>query len=366
MAYVFESVLKNQNRLYSSFQKKDSISPATVRVAFVLMDNFSMMSFTGAMDALVTANLMSDTPVFEILKVGLTGHSALCDLGIAIPTDIELSQLRTRLDLLMVVGGLRVDLKVNSCLRRKLVGAAATGATIGGQWNGAYFLADAHIMDGYQCAFHPDGRAMMADAFPNVEISNKSYAIDHDRVTCAGASSSLRMMLEFIRVRKGNAMTQAVEEVLGCDEHDQLAGISTFAVDTDPTLPQSLKLALELMQKNIEEPLSIPELASCTGISKRQLERRFGRFVGATPSRYYLELRLTRARQLVLQTNRSITEIAISTGFVSLPHFQKRFRDFFGAAPGSYRATYERRKAPVATKVDVNFLVGNGILMPGN
>jgi transcriptional regulator GlxA family with amidase domain len=346
MAYVFESVLKNQNMLYSSAAKEDRRDISPLRVAFVLMDNFSMMSFTGAMDALVTANLMSETPAFEITKVCLAGRSAMSDLGIAISTDLELPKLHARQDMLMVVGGLRVDLKVNRCLKRKLMNAAARGATIGGQWNGAFFLADAHVMDGYQCAFHPDGRAMMADTFPKVAISDRSYAIDHDRVTCAGASSSLRMMLEFIRQKKGNSLTQAVEEVLGCDEHDHLAGISTIEVDTNPTLPETLKIALELMQKNIEEPLSISELASCAGISNRQLERRFGRFVGASPSRYYLELRLTRARQLVLQTNRSITEIAISTGFVSLPHFQKRFRDFFGAAPGSYRATYERHKKP--------------------
>jgi transcriptional regulator GlxA family with amidase domain len=344
MAYEFESVLKNQNMLYSTPAKENRGIPSVIRVAFVLMDNFSMMSFTGAMDALVTANMMSEAPVFEILRVGLSGRSAMSDLGIAIATDLELPQLHSRQDLLMVVGGLRVDLKANRCLRRKLVSASSAGASIGGQWNGAFFLADAHVMDGYQCAFHPDGRAMMADAFPRVAISDRSYAIDHDRVTCAGAHSSLRMMLEYIRIKKGSALTQAVEEVLGCDEYDHLAGISAITVDTDPTLPETLKIALELMQKNIEEPLSISELASCAGISNRQLERRFGRFVGASPSRYYLELRLTRARQLVLQTNRSITEIAISTGFISLPHFQKRFRDFFGTAPGSYRATYERRK----------------------
>jgi transcriptional regulator GlxA family with amidase domain len=342
MAYVFESVLKNQNMRYSSQEKASS--PSVLRVAFVLMNNFSMMSFTGAMDALVTANLMSKTPVFEILKVSLFGIGAMSDLGITVPTHLELAELRNRLDLLMVVGGLRVDLKSNRSLKRTLASAAAAGTSLGGQWNGAFFLADARVMDGYQCAFHPDGRAMMADAFPTLEISDRSYVIDHDRVTCAGASSSLRMMLEFIRIKKGNGLAQAIKEVLGCDENDRLSGISAVSLDTDPTLPEALKIALELMQKNIEEPLSIPELASCTGISRRQLERRFGRFVGATPSRYYLELRLTRARQLVLQTNRSITDIAISTGFVSQPHFQKRFRDFFGAAPGSYRATFERRK----------------------
>ncbi|MET3717399.1 transcriptional regulator GlxA family with amidase domain [Pseudomonas sp. PvP001] len=186
--------------------------------------------------------------------------------------------------------------------------------------------------------------ALMSDAFPNLRISDRSYVVDLKRVTCAGASSSLRMMLEYIRVTNGNSLAPAVEEILGCDEQEQVSGVSTVSVDSDPTLPQALKVALELMQKNIEEPLSLDDLAACGGISKRQLERRFFHFVGAAPARYYLELRLTRARQLVLQTNRSITDIAMATGFVSMPHFHRRFRDFFDAAPGSYRATYEVQK----------------------
>src|SRR3546814_6761090 len=90
------------------------------------------------------------------------------------------------------------------------------------------------------------------------------------------------------------------------------------------------------MWQNIEEPLTIDELAACVKISKRQLERRFCSFLGATPTCYYLELRLTRARQLIQQTNRSVTEIVVATEFVSSPHFPRRFRDFFGVLPGSY------------------------------
>lgn len=180
--------------------------------------------------------------------------------------------------------------------------------------------------------------------FPGLRISDRSYIIDRQQLTCAGANSSFRMMLDYIRVLKGGALARAVEEVLGCDVHEQVCGVSAMSVDCDPTLPQALKVALELMQKNVEEPLSLDDLAACAGVSKRHLERRFFRFVGAAPARYYLELRLTRARQLVLQTNRSITDIAMATGLVSMPHFHKRFRDFFDAAPGIYRATYELRK----------------------
>jgi transcriptional regulator GlxA family with amidase domain len=344
MPFVFESVLKDKNRGYACTAEQP-IKPQTVtRVAFVLLNHFSMMSFTGAIDALVTANLMSETAAFEVLTVGIDSRLAMSDLGIAISTDLQLSQLPDRIDVLIVVGGLRVQLISDSLLRRTLRHIAALGATLGGLWNGAFFLAEAQLMDGVECAFHPDGRAMMEEVFPKVQISRRTHVVERNRITCAGASSSLRMMLELITVRRGRALTQAVEEILSCDQTAEVSGISTVAVDADPTLPQTLKLALELMQKNIEEPLSIDELARCVNISRRQLERRFCRFVGATPTRYYLELRLTRARQLVLQSNRPITDIAIATGFCSFANFHRRFRDFFGVAPSSYRATYERRR----------------------
>ena len=344
MPFVFESVLKDKNMGYSYTAEKPIKPQAVTRVAFVLLNNFSMMSFTGAIDALVTANLISETPAFEVLTVGIRSRLVMSDLGIAISADLELSQLPDRIDVLIVAGGLRVKLISDPLLRRKLRNVASLGATMGGLWNGAFFLAEAQLMDGVECAFHPDGRAMMEDVFPKVLVSCRTHVIDRNRITCAGASSSLRMMLELITAKQGVSLTHAVEEILSCDQTTEVSGISTVIVDSDPTLPQTLKLALELMQKNIEEPLSIDELAECVNISRRQLERRFCRFVGATPTRYYLELRLTRARQLILQSNRPITDIAIATGFCSFANFHMRFRDFFGVAPSSYRATYERRR----------------------
>lgn len=343
MASAFESVLKNKNMAYRGPGWAVKPDKATARVAFVLMDNFSMMSFTGAVDALVTANLMSDEPLYKVITVGASGRQVTSDLGIVISADAELSELDDEQDMVIVAGGFRVRLQGEPLLRRKLRGNAASGAVLGGLWNGAFFLADAQLLDGFECAFHPEGRAMMAELFPRVTVSKRPYVVDRGRVSCAGANSSLRMMLELIRQTGGQAVVGAIEEVLRCDESGNAPDLPPVFVESDPTLPQSLKLALELMVQNIEEPLTIDELADCINISKRQLERRFCRFLGATPTRYYLELRLTRARQLLQQTNRSVTEIAVATGFVSTPHFQRRFRDFFGVPPGSYRSTYERR-----------------------
>lgn len=343
MASAFESVLKNKNMAYRGPAQVLHASQTRTRVAFVLMDNFSMMSFTGAVDALVTANLMSDVPLYEVLTVGASGRRVTSDLGIVISADAELSELGEDQHMVIVAGGFRVRLQSDPMLRRKLRASASSGAVLGGLWNGAFFLAEAQLLDGFECAFHPEGRAMMAELFPRVTVSSRAYVVDRGRVSCAGANSSLRMMLELIRQTGGQAVVGAIEEVLRCDEPGSAAELPPIFVEADPTLPQSLKLALELMVQNIEEPLTIDELAACIRSSKRQLERRFCRFLGATPTRYYLELRLTRARQLLQQTNRSVTEIAVATGFVSTPHFQRRFRDFFGVPPGSYRATYERR-----------------------
>ncbi|MEN2393747.1 GlxA family transcriptional regulator [Pseudomonas halotolerans] len=344
MPSAFESVLKNKNMAYRPLGSPGA-DQGPVRVAFVLMDNFSMMSFTGAVDALVTANLMSDRPLYEVLTVGASGSQVTSDLGIVISADIELAQLPENQDVLIVAGGFRVKLQGVPLLRRKLRANATSGAILGGLWNGVFFIADANLLDGFECAVHPESRAMMAEVFPHVKVSSRAYVVDRQRVSCAGANSSLRMMLQLIRQTGGEALVGAIEEILRCDESGDASDLPPVFVETDPTLPESLKLALELMWQNIEEPLTIDELAACVKISKRQLERRFCSFLGATPTRYYLELRLTRARQLIQQTNRSVTEIAVATGFVSSPHFQRRFRDFFGVPPGSYRSSFERKQA---------------------
>ena len=343
MRSSFESVLKGKNRLHLERAQVDEPLVAMRRVAFVLLDNFSMMAFTGAVDALVTANLMSATPLYEVLVVGGSQEVVVSDLGITISAGCRLTDLHERdQHLIVVCGGFRVRLQADPLLRTKLRQADAAGAMLGGLWNGAYFLAEAGLLDGYDCAFHPDGRAMMAEMFPKVRLSKHSFVLDRQRIGCAGANSSLGMMLEVVKRDCGDSLVHAVEEVLSCDKLQEVMDVSAVTLDSDPTLPQPLKLALELMHNNIDEPLKVDEIAACVGLSTRQLERQFCRHVNATPSRYYLELRMTRARQLLLQTNKSLADIAVACGFVSISHFRRCFREFFDVAPGCFRSSLRK------------------------
>jgi len=95
--------------------------------------------------------------------------------------------------------------------------------------------------------------------------------------------------------------------------------------------------AVTLMEANIEEPMSLDELAHYVGVSRRQLERLFQKYLNCVPTRYYMDLRLSRARQLLLQTEKSIVDVALACGFVSAPHFSKCYRDLFGVPPRNDR-----------------------------
>lgn len=338
MRSSFESVLQDKNRLHLDRLLYAKPGMQVQRVAFVLQDNFSMMAFTGAVDALVTANLMSTTPLYEVRVVGVGKDVVLSDLGIAISVDCNLLELDvSQQNLILICGGLRVPLLADRMLRTKLRLADAAGAMLGGLWNGSYFIAEAGLLDGYECAFHPDGRAMMEELYPKARLSKYSFVLDRQRISCAGVNSSLSMMLEVVRRDYGDGLVRAVEALLSCDKTQDAKDISVLALDGDPTLPQPLKLALELMHNNIEEPLTIDEIVGHVSMSRRQLERLFCRHVNATPPRYYLELRLTRARQLMLQTNKPLADIAVASGFISISHFRRCFREFFDVSPGRFR-----------------------------
>jgi transcriptional regulator GlxA family with amidase domain len=94
---------------------------------------------------------------------------------------------------------------------------------------------------------------------------------------------------------------------------------------------------VSLMEANIEEPLSLDELAQLSNSSPRQLQRMFKEHMGMSPTHYYLTLRLRKARELLRQTDMSILSITVACGFQSACHFSKTYREVFSVAPSTER-----------------------------
>jgi transcriptional regulator GlxA family with amidase domain len=208
----------------------------------------------------------------------------------------------------------------------------------GGVGAGVLWLADAGVLQGVRAALpwalYPDVNAQAEQAL----LSPHLYEIDANRLTCCGGAASVDFALTLVDLLFGATAQAQVKEILcvdrvrGPDERQRVALQARFGM-----LQPKLTEAVALMEANIEEPLSTDDIAQLAGISRRQLERLFKQYLGSLPSRYYLELRLRRARQLLLDTNHSIVQVGLMCGFSSGSHFSTAFGALFGNTPREER-----------------------------
>jgi len=320
-------------------------SAAPFQVSFLLVPDFSMIAFTCAMEPLRMANLISDRSLYQWSTVSLGGEPVQASNGLRIVPDMALESLSGP-SLLVVCGGLHIQRHCSRGLIQGIRKLTSRRLALGAICTGSYVLARAELLNGYRSTIHWENMASMREDFPHLVISNELFEIDRDRYTCSGGTAPLDMMLHLIGAQQSQGLASAISETFICERirtrHDrQRIPLRLRLGTSQPKLVE----AVSLMEANLEEPMSPDELAKHVGLSRRQLERLFQKYLNCVPTRYYLELRLARARQLLLQTTMSIVDVAFACGFVSAPHFSKCYRDFFGIPPRDER----RRRQSTAT-----------------
>lgn len=310
------------------------------RIAFLLVPNFSMIAFTSALEPLRMANQVSGKALYEWNTVSLYGEPVTCSNGLSIASDYALS-VSEKFDAVFVCGGNHIQRASDEASLNWLRTIAKQNITIGALCTGSFMLAKADLLNGYRCTIHWENIASAREEYPHLVISPELFEMDRDRYTCAGGIAPMDMMLCEIRRKHGTNLATSISEQFMCerirDQHDRQRVPLTQRIGTSqPKLAE----AVSLMEANIEEPMTLDELSYHVGLSRRQLERLFQRYLSSVPTRYYLELRLERARQLLLQTSMPIVDVALACGFVSAPHFSKCYRDTFSLPPRD-----ERRRA---------------------
>ncbi|MGB2287171.1 MAG: GlxA family transcriptional regulator [Porticoccaceae bacterium] len=309
----------------------------TMHIGFLLMPEYTLSTFSNAVSVLRMANRLSDKELYRYSVFSLDGESVVSSAGLELKLDGSLKSVDD-MQVLIVCGGYNIK---DHCTRETLEALRAMdkkNIPLGGICTGSYVLASAGLLDGYRSTIHWENIASMREQFPKLNISSSLFVIDRDRYTCSGGISSIDLMLNLVASIHGHQLVQQISEQFTCDrvrtEKDpQRAPLQYLMGASQPRLVD----AVTLMEANIEEPLSLDEVAEYVGISRRQLERLFNRYLHCAPSRYYLELRLSRARLLLLQTSIPVIDVAISCGFSTAPHFSKCYSDLYGKPPSSER-----------------------------
>ena len=212
------------------------------------------------------------------------------------------------------------------------------GVAIGGLCTGAYVLAAAGLLSNKRCAIHWENLPGFSEAFPKANVFADLFEVDQNIYTCAGGTAALDMMLKLIGDDfDENLVNRVCEQVLtdrvrSPTDRQRLPLRARLGVQNSKVLT-----IIELMEANLSEPLSLIEIADNVGLSRRQIERLFRQEMGRSPARYYLEIRLDRARHLLIQSSMPVVEVAVACGFVSASHFSKCYRELYARSPQQER-----------------------------
>lgn len=311
------------------------------RLGIVILPEFSNLGLALTVEPLFIANWIAQRSLFHWSVLSVDGLSVRASNGMWVPVDAPLGD-PTAFDTVIVIASFDVkqhaaDQRLTGWLRR----VARFGVEVGAIETGSEVLAAAGLLDGHQAAIHWDNLEGFQERYPDVQATAQLYTLGRGRMTCAGASTIVDMMLHWLAQHGDQNLAEEVAQHLLISRQRPSSQEQQPSDAADATVTR----ALRFMQEAIEEPISCVEIAKRTGVSQRQLQRHFRQHLGMTVTQQYTQLKLAKAHKLLQQTELTVTEVAVGSGFASLEHFSRVYRKAFGCAPSSDRR--QSTSAPV-------------------
>ena len=333
---------------------------AGFKVLVIVTPNFNLAATVGFLDPFRASNYLDGSILFRWDLASAAGGEIIASNGISVRTR-SLREVRNQPQDIVIVSSSWSPESYNSApLHGALLRWARAGATLGAIDTGAFILAEAGLLKGRRATTHYEHIDSLKELYIDTETSEDLFVYDGNRITCCGGAATLDFALHIIRSMHGDSLANAAARYLF---HQSLRpqGTSQNPGSVEPLgsiAPGVLKKAIKLMEDNLEDALSIPQICKRIRLSQRQLDRLFAQFVRKSPVLYYRDIRLDRARSLVTQTDMRLSEIAVASGFSSQAHFSRAYRERFGLAPRTDRiegrVPFEFRAWPMHRKKRAN------------
>ncbi|MFL9875339.1 GlxA family transcriptional regulator [Paraburkholderia megapolitana] len=302
-------------------------------ISFLLLPGFSAIGFMSAVEPLRVANRFREN-LYRWHILSVDGAPVAASNGISLNAEAAFDAFDHAQTVFIVAG-----FDPLACYSRALAGwlrrLAQSGATLGGIDTGSFVLAEAGLFSAADSlTVHWEALPAFRERYPALQASQELFEIGARRITCAGGTASIDMMLDLIGRSHGAALASAVSEqfvvsrIRQRSDHQRMEIAARYGVHN-----RKLIQVIGVMEQHMEEPLAPDALAQEIGVTRRQLERLFCSSLKDTPTHFYLQLRLNRARELLQQTDMTITSICVACGFESPSHFSRTYRAKFGASP---------------------------------
>ncbi|MEM5527298.1 helix-turn-helix domain-containing protein [Gammaproteobacteria bacterium AS21] len=304
-----------------------------IHTCFVLFPKFQMLAYVLATETMRLANKSAGRELFTWEIRTATTEAVEASNGAQIsPSRIDWED-GGDCSLVLICAGYDPLAISPQGLRKLIYQADLAGAVLGGLDTGAIILAKYGYLSGHQVALHYEAIAGFTEEWPEVDVRENIYCYDRQRLTAVGGIATADAILAWI--------SQTVSAELAIIISDDMAhgtirsgnSRQRIQLTNDPTLKQMKSI----MISHLSEPLAISEIALKLGLSIKQLRLRCHKGFYASPSDYYLRLRLERALNLLRSTEIKITDVSIACGFSSLATFSRSFKNIYKTTPRSIR-----------------------------
>jgi transcriptional regulator GlxA family with amidase domain len=319
---------------------------AGLSVGFILTNNFTLTALSTFMDALRLAADDGDGSRQIRCRWTIMGSSSepvksSCGIPVA---RWEPFQDPRQFDYIVVVGGLlhagpQLDAQAVDYLRS----AAAQGVGLVGVCTGSFVLSRVGLMRNRRCCVSWYHYRDYLEEFPDHQpVADQLYVVDRDRITCAGGAGVADLAAFLIERHLGAACAQKTMHIMLIDKarppgQSQPQPPTSSETGGGTIVNDRVRRALLLMEQNLSPPLSVEQIARRLSVSTRQFERLFREATGMNPTGFYRILRLRYGHWLLRNSARSVTSIALETGFADCAHFSRQFREVYGISPSELR-----------------------------
>jgi len=304
---------------------------------FFLVEEFTHLAFSCAVEPLRLANLLSGRALYSWSLGSRDGQGATSSNGSVTLVDHAMDPA-PRNAWLFLLSGINVERHIDRALIGYVRRERARGARIGGLCSGALVLAHAGLLDGGPAAVHWEFHDAFEEQFPGIDLKRSVFVAETRHPTASGGTATADLMLHLITAAHGADLATAIADQMVYNAVRDGTAAQRISVQARHGVRNAhIAAAVRLMRATLDEPLTPAEIADQIGISTRQLERLFRNHLKVSPKRYATTLRLERGRNLLLQTELSVTEIALACGYGTATHFSRAFRAHYGYAPSAAR-----------------------------
>lgn len=313
-----------------------------LRIGFILLDKFTLAAFSGLIDVL---RLAADhggrsRPLhasWTVMSVDGQPRQSSCSVPVT-PNAALLDP--TGFDYIAVCGG---NDYLNDALPEALLDylnrAAGDGVRLLGICTGTFAIARAGLIGPRRVCVHWNVLDAFKQRYPAISAGVERLFIDEgDLITCAGSTAAIDLGLYLVARHCGpDKAQQAMRHMMLLDMRPAEMPQPHFYADIASNLDVRVRQAAQFIEQRLDNPPSIAAVARYVGVGRRQLERLFSVSLGESPAAFQRKLRLSYARWLILNSKRSLTDIAIGAGFADSAHLSRDFKAAFGTTPRSLR-----------------------------